>query len=130
MSHIITTRTPPRSSRLASAAARVAAFAMLTGAMWTLALWGSAHVGYGRYTLLQVLTRNYLAPGGRFFSLARFRDAARHEPVEVVVFGSSHAYRGFDPRVFAAAGHTLVNLGSTNQTPLNSRFLAELYLPR
>jgi hypothetical protein len=49
--------------------------------------------------------------------------------VDVVIFGSSHAYRGFDPRIFEAEGLTATNLGSTSQSPLNSRYLAERYLP-
>ncbi len=125
----VTSRPSGLLARVAAAAARVAGFALLTGVLWLAALAIAARVRCGRYTLLQVITRNYLAPGGRFFSLSRFREAARHPPVDVVVFGSSHAYRGFDPRIFAAAGHSLMNLGSTNQTPLNSRWLAEIYLP-
>ena len=50
----------------------------------------------------------------------RFQD---HDPAtryDVVVVGSSHAYRGYDPRHFELRGHTLFNLGSTAQTPVNS----------
>jgi hypothetical protein len=38
----------------------------------------------------------------------------------VVVLGSSHAYRGYDPRWFEREGLSCFNLGSTAQTPLCS----------
>lgn len=89
-----------------------------------------ARVRVGELSLLQAVTRTFVKPGGRYYSLARFREADAAGPVDVVVFGSSHAYRGFDPRMFAAAGYSMMNLGSTNQTPLNSYYLAKRYLPR
>ncbi len=118
-----------RQHPLALRAARAAGFALLTAGLFVGALAGSSRVRVGEYTLLQTLTGNYLAPGGRYQSLPRFREAAESGPVDVVFFGSSHAYRGFDPRIFAAAGYRAENLGSTNQTPLNTLYLAERYLP-
>ena len=66
--------------------------------------------------------------GGSDFSLVRFKEAARHDPVDIVFAGSSHAYRGFDPRIFQEQGWTSFNLGSRAQTPLNSYYLLERYL--
>ncbi len=42
---------------------------------------------------------------------------------DVVIIGSSHAYRGYDPHIFQEHGHRAFNLGSTAQTPLNTYFL-------
>src|SRR5690606_29158798 len=41
---------------------------------------------------------------------------------------SSHAYRGFDPRVFAEAGYSSFNLGTTAQSPINSYYLLREHL--
>lgn len=94
----------------------------------------SSRITYRGWPLLAYLTDHLVEPGGEYQSLRRFREAEevaeRDEPIDVVVVGSSHAYRGFDPRVFSEAGLRLVNLGSTNQTPLNSRFLVERYVPK
>lgn len=55
----------------------------------------------------------------------------QHDPAkwyDVRVLGSSHAYRGYDPRIFAARGHSSYNLGSSSQTPLNSEVLLKAYV--
>lgn len=49
---------------------------------------------------------------------------------DAVVIGSSHAYRGYDPRVFDARGYRLFNLGSSAQTPLSTYAVLEGYVTR
>jgi hypothetical protein len=43
---------------------------------------------------------------------------------DIVVLGSSHAYRGYDPRIFANENIQLFNAGSSSQNTLVSRALA------
>lgn len=50
------------------------------------------------------------------------------QDVDVLFFGSSHAYRTFDPRVFAAHGVRIFNMGSSMQTPLQTEVLIRNYL--
>lgn len=50
--------------------------------------------------------------------------------VDVLFFGSSHVYRTFDPRIFDSCGIHIVNLGSSNQTPLQSEVLLRTLLRR
>ena len=59
---------------------------------------------------------------------SRIRDVRAAGPVDVLVLGSSHAYRGYDPRIFAEGGLTLFNLGSSNQSPLQTEVLVGRYL--
>jgi hypothetical protein len=40
------------------------------------------------------------------------------DSIDILVIGSSHVYRGFDPRFFSKKGIRLFNLGSSAQTPL------------
>lgn len=47
---------------------------------------------------------------------------------DALVVGSSHAYRGYDPRVFDEHGLAMFNLGSTAQTPLSSRVIVDEYV--
>jgi len=42
---------------------------------------------------------------------------------DAIVLGSSHAYRGYDPRVFARRGYHVFNLGSSAQTPMNGYYV-------
>jgi hypothetical protein len=60
------------------------------------------------------------------FSLLRFLDL--NLDADVWVFGSSHAFRGFDPRIFASKGISIQNFGSASQHLLNSNRLLEEYL--
>lgn len=43
--------------------------------------------------------------------------------VDVLFLGSSHAYRTFDPRIYAQRGLRTFNLGSSNQTPMQTEVL-------
>lgn len=40
--------------------------------------------------------------------------------VDILFLGSSHSFRGFDPRIFAPAGLRTFNLGSSAQTPIQT----------
>lgn len=49
---------------------------------------------------------------------------------DILFLGSSHAYRGFDPRVFKEAGISTFNLGSSSQSPMNTRVLLHQYFDK
>lgn len=70
------------------------------------------------------------ARGGYGHLLTRLQEADTTGPVDILFLGSSHAYRGFDPRVFSAAGFRTFNLGSSSQSPIQTRWLLERYLDR
>jgi hypothetical protein len=89
-------------------------------------------------TLLQRLTGNTVKPGDWGYSLLRFREleniAAKTKSgnynLDIIIIGSSHAYRGFDPRLFKERGYSSFNMGSTAQSPMNSYYLLKHYLPK
>lgn len=93
-------------------------------------------IGYIALTIVwgSVMPYNYLRPNlnyrmgsyGHMFS--RVQEAEKARQVDVLVMGSSHAYRGFDPRIFETAGIDLFNFGSSSQTPLQSKVLLERYI--
>ena len=58
----------------------------------------------------------------------RLQEAQNYEQVDVLFIGSSHAYRGFDTRVFGQHGIKSFNLGSSNQTPLQTLGLLKKYV--
>ncbi|MDZ4668734.1 MAG: hypothetical protein SGJ00_12765 [bacterium] len=64
------------------------------------------------------------------FMHSRLLEADTSTQVEVLFLGSSHTYRGFDTRIFAAAGMRSFNLGSSNQTPLQTTYLLQEYVDR
>ncbi|MFD1079531.1 hypothetical protein, partial [Longispora fulva] len=50
------------------------------------------------------------------------------EDIDILILGSSLAYRGIDTRIFEAKGYKAFNLGTSAQTPLQTKLLLEYYL--
>ena len=76
--------------------------------------------------LLKNLKYNPAGPG-HFYT--RINDVKKINNLELLILGSSHAYRGFDTREFKQAGFKNVfNLGSSAQTPMQTEVLLERYL--
>lgn len=82
---------------------------------------------WGNY-LPQVLKKNlhYRVISGHM--LTRLQEVKKTKDVDILFLGSSHAYRGFDPRIFRNAGFSSFNLGSGSQTPVQTAFLLKRYL--
>ena len=68
----------------------------------------------------------YTSAGG--FTSSRFAEADTVRNVDVLVLGNSHAYRGFDPRIFSEHKKRLFNLGTSSQRAVQTRYLVEKYL--
>ncbi|MEP4534393.1 MAG: hypothetical protein ABJ004_14980 [Cyclobacteriaceae bacterium] len=60
----------------------------------------------------------------------RLQETKTYGACDVVVLGSSHAYRGFDPRIFKQYGLKMFNLGSSAQTPVQSKILVKRHLDK
>jgi len=60
----------------------------------------------------------------------RLEEINKTENIDVLILGSSHAYRGFDPRIFNVNGFKMFNLGSSSQTPIQTEFLLKKYLQK
>ena len=69
-------------------------------------------------------------PSSRGHLYTRMQDLDTVKAVDILVLGSSHAYRGFDPRIFCASGYNIFVLGSSAQTPLQTARLAEKFIPK
>lgn len=68
--------------------------------------------------------------GGYGYTYSRFMDAENVTGVDVLIVGSSHAYRGIDTRIFNTYGIKAFNLGTSAQTPLQSELLLKKYLKK
>ena len=66
-------------------------------------------------------------PGAYGHMYSRIQEADTIQQIDILVLGSSHAYRGFDPRIFKANEINLFNFGSSSQTPLQSYHLLKDY---
>jgi hypothetical protein len=74
------------------------------------------------------LAKNFNYFGNLGFTRKRLNEAKEVKNVDLIVVGSSHAYRGYDPRIFKKAGITTFNLGSTSQSPLQTQYLVSKYI--
>ena len=58
----------------------------------------------------------------------RIQEIKQFKNIDVLFLGSSHSYRGFDTRIFENEGIHCFNLGSSSQTPIQTRLLIDRYL--
>lgn len=58
----------------------------------------------------------------------RLAEVNKYHDVDILFIGSSHAYRGFDTRIFNNKNWTCFNLGSSAQTPIQTKMLLNTYL--
>jgi len=107
---------------------RLAIFAVVLAAAYLSVLGLLAHGG----ARAQRWARSFRIPvrvaEARGDTRLRFSEIERYHDVDLLFAGSSHCYRSFDPRFFAAHGLTSFNAGSTAQTPLNSYFILRRHL--
>lgn len=59
---------------------------------------------------------------------SRMQEVKNTTDVDLVFLGSSHAYRGFDTRIFKEQNIESFNLGSSSQTPVQTEMLVDRYL--
>ncbi len=59
---------------------------------------------------------------------SRLSEIKNYGDVDILFLGSSHAYRGFDTRIFLDNGYKSFNLGSSSQTPAQTKVLLKRYL--
>lgn len=58
----------------------------------------------------------------------RISEIKEYSDVDILFLGSSHAYRGFDTRMYKEIGLDVFNLGSSNQTPMQTKVIIHRYL--
>jgi hypothetical protein len=85
---------------------------------------------FGEYNLKELNKNLNYRRGSYGHMFSRIQDINKADHLDVLVVGSSHAYRGFDPRIFNSQNINLFNLGSNIQTPVQTKFLLEKYLDR
>ncbi|MBK8614343.1 MAG: hypothetical protein IPN85_12875 [Flavobacteriales bacterium] len=101
-------------------------FLAVAMALYAVAMLVLARVDLHGHPLIYRTGSYYHLKGG--IAYEKFKEYDRTAHYDVIVLGSSHAYRGYDPRVFAAHGLRMFNLGSSAQTPLNTYWLLKEYV--
>lgn len=68
--------------------------------------------------------------GANGHMFTRLREADTTKNIDVLIMGSSHAYRGFDTRIFKDHDLRAFNFGSSSQSPLQTRYLLNKYVDK
>ena len=68
--------------------------------------------------------------GSSGHNYSRLSEVKNYGEVDILFLGSSHAYRGFDTRIFSENGYKSFNLGSSSQTPVQTKVLLNRYLDK
>lgn len=84
-------------------------------------LWGRFAPG-----VLKPNINYFMGSYGHMFS--RVSEAKQLDEKDILFLGSSHAYRGFDTRIFEEKGYSCFNLGSSAQTPIQTEILLKRYV--
>lgn len=72
-----------------------------------------------------IMTENKIS--AKDLSEKRYKDISKSKPLDVLIIGSSHAYRGYDVRNFKDNGFSSYNLGSSAQPLVLSDFIYKNY---
>lgn len=96
--------------------------------LYLLLFFALTHVRVGVNPLIYRTNDYYQSEGG--VSYRKFKDWSDGEWYDLVVIGSSHAYRGYDPRIFEERGYRMFNMGSSAQTPLSTYAVLKKYVPK
>ena len=83
---------------------------------------------WGRYapSILKSNINYRIGSYGHMYS--RLSEIKNYGNVDILFLGSSHAYRGFDTRIYSENGYKTFNLGSSSQTPAQTKVLLNRYL--
>tara|TARA_B100000929_G_scaffold247507_1_gene206262 strand:+ start:839 stop:1771 length:933 start_codon:yes stop_codon:yes gene_type:complete len=82
----------------------------------------------GNYAPLKIKKNAIYLKNGYGNTQNRILDANNISKTDILIIGSSHAYRGIDPRIFAEHNFSSFNLGSSSQTPIQTKLLLKEYL--
>ena len=75
--------------------------------------------------LPQTLTPNLIK---RDLTTNTFIDIQKVKEIDILLIGSSHAYRSFDVRLLKKSGYKVFILGTTSQSPLDSKLLLNYFI--
>lgn len=101
-------------------------FLAISLVLYALVFFAFCRIPFQGYPLVFRTAPYYQYKGG--IAWRKFREFDPEHHWDIIVLGSSHAYRGYDPRVFAAQGIRLFNLGSSAQTPMNTYPVLKRYV--
>ena len=85
-------------------------------------------IGIWGYLVPPSLRKNLIFNPNEGYLNRKLVEVEEFESVDIVFFGSSHSYRGFDTRIFEEHGITSFNLGSSAQTHIQTNYFLKTYL--
>lgn len=96
-------------------------FGLTVSAIYVFSVFILSNVKYKNTPFIVFTSNYYPSKGGH--SYQSFNDFLNDDDFDAVFLGSSHAYRGFDPRIFERYGIKTFNLGTSGQNLESSEIL-------
>ena len=101
-------------------------FSAIVVFIYILVMFALSNIKYKSFPLIIYTSNFYPSIGGHTFQ--SFNDFEKENNIDILFLGSSHAYRGFDPRIFKKYGYTTYNLGTSGQSLESSKLVYENYI--
>lgn len=101
-------------------------FLVVTSLLYFTVFLSLSKINISGVALIYRASEAYGWKGGNTFR--KFNEFNINEKHDVIVLGSSHAYRAYDPRIFKKNGISMFNMGTNAQTPINSYWVAKNYI--
>ncbi len=103
-------------------------FAFSAFAIYILLLGTLYFIRIGNVPMIFRTTQGNVFKGGLTYK--KFQDFDKNKKYDIIVLGSSHAYRGYDPQIFDSYGYDIYNLGSSAQGILASYIIARHFIKK
>jgi len=103
-------------------------FVFILICLYSAVIYGTSKIKYNeKYTIFNQIVNNPVKRGGATF--IKFYEATHlTKPVDILVIGSSRAFRSFDPDVFEKNNLHIHLLATSSQAPVNTYYLLKEYL--
>lgn len=99
---------------------------VLSGSIYAVMMMALCKVDLGESRGIYYVANYVPRKGGQ--ELHAFRDYRRDSTYQVLVLGSSHAYRGYDPSIFTSEDLSCFNFGTSSQNSLVANHLLDHYI--
>lgn len=101
-------------------------FFLIVGILYVTFMWLLLSIKFNNIPLVYRTSDVINWKGGDTFR--KFNDFDKEKKYDIILIGSSHAYRGYDPRIFRKESVNLFNLGTSAQSLLNTYYIAKQYI--
>lgn len=107
---------------------KIGCFGLIVAVLYIIFIGLLSNITYKNVPVLTFTSNYYPIKGGHTYQ--SFNEFVDVDNLDILFLGSSHAYRGFDPRIFKRYGYNTYNLGTSGQNLESSEMILKIALPQ